>query len=385
MGLFSCFAGGAERRAKRPRRRRRGRAPAPAHGLAVHTGASRARDDSPAELASPLSALSDEDAYFDAVEDHPLSRSRLSGSSRTSVDGAHGSEPGHEPGSARARRGSASASSAGGSQGGGEPDDDDDDGLLGRLAAWWHHQRTPDGSPRGCDGSGDIAAAAANGRPAALPPGAAVLEADDGPPTGCVTLFAAAQVAVASRRFLRTAKPLAGASFRRHQDGEPAGASLAWRNGDATTFSVRSRDYMRTKLKEPSGPAVYQLIGVDLYSFDFKLFHIAQHVQLPRPPPPGPAATAAAPADRLPPLLVINIQVPTYLPTVFGPTDGPGYSLVYYFALPEGWEPSQVDNPAALGLLRRFVHNGREFDGCAAAAALRLVSLGFVVLVCSSA
>lgn len=29
-------------------------------------------------------------------------------------------------------------------------------------------------------------------------------------------------------------------------------------------------------------------------------------------------------------------------PSLFGCNDGPGHSLVYYFALPEGWEPSQV-------------------------------------------
>lgn len=28
--------------------------------------------------------------------------------------------------------------------------------------------------------------------------------------------------------------------------------------------------------------------------------------------------------------------------SLFGSNDGTGYSLVYYFALPEGWEPSQV-------------------------------------------
>ena len=31
---------------------------------------------------------------------------------------------------------------------------------------------------------------------------------------------------------------------------------------------------------------------------------------------------------------------------------------MYYFGLPDGWTPEQVPNKAALGLLRRFVHNG---------------------------
>ncbi len=37
---------------------------------------------------------------------------------------------------------------------------------------------------------------------------------------------------------------------------------------------------------------------------------------------------------------------------------------VYYFGLPDGWEPSQVGNDAALGLLLRLVHDGVEADGC---------------------
>ena len=53
-------------------------------------------------------------------------------------------------------------------------------------------------------------------------------------------------------------------------------------------------------------------------------------------------------------------------PALFGGrTDGKGQCLVYYFTLPEGWEPSDVDNKAALGLLQRFIHDGREADGCA--------------------
>ena len=51
-------------------------------------------------------------------------------------------------------------------------------------------------------------------------------------------------------------------------------------------------------------------------------------------------------------------------PALFGGrTDGKGQSLVYYFTLRRGWEPDQESNKAALGLLQRFVHNGREADG----------------------
>ena len=43
--------------------------------------------------------------------------------------------------------------------------------------------------------------------------------------------------------------------------------------------------------------------------------------------------------------------------SLWGSADGAGASLVYYFGLPEGWTSDHVPNKAALGLLRRLVHN----------------------------
>lgn len=48
--------------------------------------------------------------------------------------------------------------------------------------------------------------------------------------------------------------------------------------------------------------------------------------------------------------------------SLFGAQDGKGLSLVYYFALPEGWEPADVPNSAALEMLQRFFHDGKEYD-----------------------
>ncbi len=57
---------------------------------------------------------------------------------------------------------------------------------------------------------------------------------------------------------------------------------------------------------------VRRLLSADIYSFEFKIFHIAQHVQLPKPPRLGPKALALPPHERLPPILVINMQLPMY-------------------------------------------------------------------------
>lgn len=50
---------------------------------------------------------------------------------------------------------------------------------------------------------------------------------------------------------------------------------------------------------------------MDIYSFDFKLGHIAKHVQLPPVPQLGDMSGLPR-EERLPPLLVVNIQLPDY-------------------------------------------------------------------------
>lgn len=106
-----------------------------------------------------------------------------------------------------------------------------------------------------------------------------------------------------------------------------------------------------------------RLVGVDMYSFDTKVNHIARYIELPPAPTLGPEAAALPEDQRIPPLLIINLQLPTYVPSLFGTSDGPGQSLVYYFALPEEWEPKLVENQAAFEMLKRFINDGMESDG----------------------
>lgn len=223
-----------------------------------------------------------------------------------------------------------------------------------------------------------------------IPPGASILTPEDSDTNvGCMKIFSPSNAV--HKKFLRLVKPKAGASIKRYQDFEqqdgiehPAplqdGAlspqaighlvsassglpACVWENADATQFQIRSLHYMQTRTKEPSKQGIYELLGADIYSFEFKLNHIAQHVELPTPPVLGAAAQALPPGQKIPPLLIINLQLPTYPPSLFGGNDGKGYSLVYYFGLPMGWEPSMVHNSAALDLLQRFVNNGIELDG----------------------
>ncbi|KAG7670656.1 hypothetical protein Ndes2526B_g00441 [Nannochloris sp. 'desiccata'] len=386
MGLFSCFTGKSNRRQRprRPSRKMRNRASGRHSGLTVRTSGIATNTDLLSNYGSPTSALSEDDHYQDALEERALS----SMSSRSSNGG-------NTPGA----------------RDGGHTDDldslssDREEGLIDKIANWWQKFRNESSPQAAAENEGGLGGAGpfsffnrahqghANGAtpvggtsrdtraPLSSSPGntttgtagtTAIVEIDDSPAlAGCINLFTATQAVVAQRKFLRAIKPKAGSSFTRlsmassnltRQESLGA-AACAWEAADATTFFVRSKDYMKSKIKEPAGGNIYKLIGVDMYSFDRKLFHIAQHVELPAAPKLGPEALALPQNQRLPPLLIITLQLPTYAPSMFGSMDGAGQSLVYYFALPEGWEPSMVENQAALGLAQRFFNNGVEFDG----------------------
>ncbi|KAL4421206.1 hypothetical protein ABPG77_010081 [Micractinium sp. CCAP 211/92] len=351
---------GGKRRSRRRHRHihaKAGHGPAP-----VRLGRSDGALGSGAHGAAGLSPTSDrmsmafsDTEYHDALEDLGSFSSRASGEDNSHLNSPNGSHAHRE--------------------------DEQPVGLLDRITLWWEGLRAPTASApqhggSGAAGSDDTAAtpltAAATLTPRsplspqqqAVPPDELIEPSPPDGQSGCMNLFTAAHVGVAHKRFLRLVKPPAGSSFRRRTAEElPATTAAAWEPADGTTFSVRSLNYMRSKLKEASGPCIYRLLGVDIYSFDFKLFHIAQHIQLPEPPQLGPEALALPRDQQLPPLLIINLQLPSYAPSLFGSNDGQGHSLVYYFALPEGWEPSQMDNQAALALVQRFMHNKREFDG----------------------
>ncbi|TVU45594.1 hypothetical protein EJB05_05084 [Eragrostis curvula] len=124
----------------------------------------------------------------------------------------------------------------------------------------------------------------------------------------------------------------------------------SWSHVDPGTFRVRGSNYFRDKKKEfAPNYAAYYPFGVDVYLSPQKLNHISRFVQLPD----------IQLSSKLPPLLVVNVQVPLYPATLFqNETDGEGMSFVLYFRLSEGYSkelpPSFIEN------IRRLVDDHVE-------------------------
>ncbi|XP_027348145.1 uncharacterized protein LOC113859620 [Abrus precatorius] len=102
-----------------------------------------------------------------------------------------------------------------------------------------------------------------------------------------------------------------------------------WSHIDPSTFKVRGANYLKDKKKQfASKYSAYYPFGVDVFLSPQKVNHIAQFVQLP----------VISSSGKLPPILVVNVQIPLYPATFFqGETDGEGMSFVLYFKLSESY------------------------------------------------
>ncbi|KAI3452357.1 hypothetical protein Pfo_009022 [Paulownia fortunei] len=103
--------------------------------------------------------------------------------------------------------------------------------------------------------------------------------------------------------------------------------SECWSLVEPNTFKVRGRNYTRDKKKEfAPNYAAYVPFGVDVFLSPRKINHIARFVELP----------AVDSHGEVPPILVVNLQIPLYPATIFqNEYDGAGTSFVFYFKLSE--------------------------------------------------
>uniref|UniRef100_A0AAV1UVI1 PH domain-containing protein n=1 Tax=Peronospora matthiolae TaxID=2874970 RepID=A0AAV1UVI1_9STRA len=134
------------------------------------------------------------------------------------------------------------------------------------------------------------------------------------------------------------------------ENGQSSNVEHSCTRARAETFAVRSANYKKSRKKEPSKPALFEFIGADLVRTDCKLDRISQHVEFP---PPYDTSR----------LFVINIQLPSYGPSMWGDGtyDGPGYSLALYWKIPDDIV-KDLENPTSttVKLLKCFLEAGSD-------------------------
>jgi len=122
-------------------------------------------------------------------------------------------------------------------------------------------------------------------------------------------------------------------------------------------FPVRTETYLANKAKKAyAAPPLYGLVTMDLFSTDLKMDDVMTRLKLPE----LPAGKQPADIPGLKPWLILNVQLPSTQPSLFGgPYDGTGYSCVFCYALRE----SARDDPVSLDLMRRFTADEKEYNG----------------------
>ena len=111
----------------------------------------------------------------------------------------------------------------------------------------------------------------------------------------------------------------------------------AWSGEPSTVFELRvGPDYNRFKQKAPSGVPMFELIGMDMFSSPAKIDNLASKLSIPADWTAGELGVTYS--ENIPPLFIVNVQVPrdlaTNLLSIFDNiTDGPGFSIVYYYRL----------------------------------------------------
>ncbi len=106
-----------------------------------------------------------------------------------------------------------------------------------------------------------------------------------------------------------------------------------WKPIPASEFSLRvGPNYNKTGTKAPSGPSLYELVGIDCIQSSLRIDDIGSKVQFPED-----WKNAVSNHPHVPPVFIVNAQIPSNFDTSLFSftevTDGEGWSLVHYFRI----------------------------------------------------
>ncbi|XP_038716935.1 uncharacterized protein LOC120010264 isoform X2 [Tripterygium wilfordii] len=102
-----------------------------------------------------------------------------------------------------------------------------------------------------------------------------------------------------------------------------------WSTIEPSSFRVRGKNYFRDKKKDYApNCSAFHPFGVDVFLSQKKINHVARFVELPH----------VSASEEVPPILVLNVQIPLYPATIFqSENDGEGMNVVLYFKLSESY------------------------------------------------
>jgi len=108
--------------------------------------------------------------------------------------------------------------------------------------------------------------------------------------------------------------------------GESA-AMPSFGKADHTLYPLRTVGYKQHKKKAPGGEPLYELIALDVFKTPQRVDGIHQYVNFPT------EGVLDTKHPEVPSLFVVNCQFPREKQNVFAEGDGPGASVVFYFAI----------------------------------------------------
>ncbi|CAM9866590.1 unnamed protein product, partial [Chrysoparadoxa australica] len=128
---------------------------------------------------------------------------------------------------------------------------------------------------------------------------------------------------------------LAGSTMSKAEGFQPGDISApprTWLQGSAALFNVRGKEYIQDRKKVTGTGPIYEMVGMDMFGTEARVMHIADTMSLASVTESLPAVPSQAAA--VPPLLVVNVQLPTASPVFMSSAeDGPGYQVVLYYRL----------------------------------------------------